>query len=119
MKPLAKIRRLLTWFCACPPDENTRKIQKLIYIILSVILVVSILSSGTASVAFFVKFVAIDLGQSLYAVFVLIGNVTEINVISVSLYYRQKIGAVFRHLSEMYKARKKFLMNPSHLNDAL
>lgn len=107
MEPLVTIRRLLTWFCACPPDKKTSKYQKQIYTTLSLILFLSILSSAAASVAFFVEFVTTDFGQSLYAVFVLIGNATEINVIFVSLNYRQNIAGIFTQLSKMYKASKK------------
>lgn len=103
MRPLVTNQRVLTWLCVCPPDESTKKWQKRTYICFSVIISLANLTGLAASLAYFYKFLSIDLEKTLCTmsqVGALISTVYAGIYIFIS---RHQITALFENLSEIYK----------------
>lgn len=106
MKPLTTYKRLLIWFCGCFPDENISKWQKLTHAIFTVTVFMVIIFAISISVAFFYKFVSIDLESSLYTIFQ-ISSMSSVGYLIVFLYIsRQRITKVLDDLTKIYDESK-------------
>lgn len=102
MKPLVTNQRVLTWLCVYPGEKTTSKIKQLAYIIFSLIVFSGILSSLIASVAYFMKFVSIDLEVALYAVSQIAAAASVLYAIVMTYFSRHGIASIFHKLSEIY-----------------
>lgn len=74
MKPLATNQYMLSWISVLPAEKSTIKWKKVAFKIFPLFLIVSNLAGAVASIAFFVKYITIDLEESLYALFQIAGN---------------------------------------------
>lgn len=108
IKPLETNRRVLIWLCMFLPDETASKREKLTYIVFTVCGVCTILSMLAASVTFFVKFVSIDLEESLYALVKISAYLCLTYMMIVVFILRHKISDIFEKLSTIYDERELY-----------
>lgn len=110
MKPLEFQQQIFTWIYLCSPDEVTSVWKKIIYFILFVIVFLGNFTSGAGALAFIIKYVSVDLENSLYAVFQLcaVGSVSYIFIAAFFLRYR--INDIFKQLTEIYDTSKDSLL---------
>lgn len=106
MKPLVTIERALVWLCLCSPDKATSKWKMLVCAFLGLITFTSTLSDMLASVAFMLKFISIDMEESLYALFQIFGFGSITYAIIVTFFQRHRMRDLFRGLSKIYSASK-------------
>lgn len=112
--PLKTNRWILTWLCVFPPEKNTSKWKKLAHIAFS--LTVFIINAGSffGSLAFFLKYMSVDLEQCIFALVQMIGEVNMSYVSIITFIQRDKIKAIYDDLSRIYRARKssiRFFLN--------
>lgn len=107
MKPLMTNRQMLTWLGFYPVDENTSKREGFGYVIFGVVVFAMIVCTCAASIAYFQKISAINLGEALYAVLQVIGTLHIMYLMVFTFLQRHKIVAIFEKLSEIYSERKK------------
>lgn len=81
MQPLTTNRKVLVWLCILPAEENTHKYMKLIYILVSVSLITTSITGCISSLAFIYKYASANLEDSLYALFQVCANVSNLNMI--------------------------------------
>lgn len=113
MEPLKTSRRLLTWLYVVPVEKSSSNWKKWACLMVGVGAYVATMSFLASSMAFFMKFVSIDLEQSLYALFQIGGFSNSAYVITLAYFSHRKIVAIFDNLSAIYNARKN-LINYSH-----
>lgn len=111
MKPLVTNRRVLTWLCVYPADATTSKLKQLAYILFSLIVFAGILSSLMASIAFFWKYVLVDLEVALYAVSQIAAAASILYAIVMTLFSRQGITNIFQKLTKIYETSKTNILN--------
>lgn len=88
----------MDWFHAKFP-ENTLHSAFALTVLLTSIVIIS--TCG----AFFVKFISIDLEQSLYALTNIGGTIDKVYALIVAHFNRDKIRMIFDHLVEIYSER--------------
>lgn len=93
---------MLTWICVCPPDMPVTKTG----VICSVTIILANLSGLAASVAYFHKYLSIDLSNSLNAVLQIVGNINYDYAFLSMFLQRNKIMDLLSKLSVIYKQRK-------------
>lgn len=103
MKPLVSYSRILTWFCVYPEDKNIKKLENAFHVIFCVCIFSGNVIGLITSFAFFLKFLSIDLGSSLYAMFQIICCVGTIYGIILILIIRKSITNTFKNLSKIYE----------------
>lgn len=106
MIPLSINRRVLTWFCLYPSKDETNQGQKPIYIVFSVFIFLVNVCSLTASTVFFYQFMNIDLEESLYSLFQVMGLFGGICILITSYLFRNQIVTVLNGLDDLYNSRK-------------
>lgn len=106
MQPLKTEQQVLTWLCIYPAAENTGKLQKLIYVIFSLILLITISCLVVASAAFFRKFLAIDFETALNSLHPIMGWSPLIYIFMVMISLKHHVVAIFAALSDIYRKRK-------------
>lgn len=106
IKPLATNQRVLTWLCVYPAEKTTCKFKQMAYIFFSFVVFSGILSSLIASVAYFMKFVSIDLEVALYAVSQIAAAASVLYAIAMTYLSRRGITAIFQKLNEIYDQSK-------------
>lgn len=105
MKPLATNRLVLTLFGVFQTD--TKWWQKLISISFISTIVLLSLTAALMSLAFFKKYVSIDLEQSLYAIFQTVAVSIAMNALTVIVLSRRKISDMIEKLEHLYGSSKK------------
>lgn len=110
MRPLEIQQQIFTWIYLCSPNEVTSIWIKIIYFILFVIVFLGNFTSWAGALAFIIKYVSVDLENSLYAVFQLcaVGSVSYILI--AAFFLRFRINDIFKQLTEIYDASKDFLL---------
>lgn len=106
MKPLKTNQQVLTWLCICE-NETSTKLEKFAHVSFSVFVSVFLSWGDLSSMMFFIKFAAIDLEESLYALFQVAGLSGMAYLIFVVPFSRRAISATFDSLSKIYDASKK------------
>lgn len=111
MKPLKTSHQCLIWLCMCPaPDATTTRWQKTSYTICGFVVLISIISAFVANVMFFVRFISMDLEQSLFAVMFVAAQFGVIYMaLSAIILKRQKIQKIFKDLTIIYENGKHVL----------
>lgn len=127
MKPLKTTRQVLTWLCIYPPQSNTGKWQKFIYMVFSSTVFVTLLSFMLASMAFIWKFKTIDFDASMDALYPILSWIPLTNGFITMILLKHEIVAILDALSNIYDERKfietnKFkhvfgLRNPSFFSE--
>lgn len=97
-------QKMLTWICVYPADETVSKFKRATYAFAYAFILISNLCVLASSVAFFLKYVSVDLEQSLYAVFQITAYGSMTYLIIVSFLLRSKIPLVFDDLAKIYEA---------------
>lgn len=108
VKPLATSQEVLVWICALTPEPTTSTAKKVLFKMCPIVLIFGNITGLASSVAFFVKFIKIDLEVSLFALFQIAGQVNMSNAIVVTICLRHRIEAMFRNLTNIYNECKRF-----------
>lgn len=103
MKPLVTNQRVLTWLCVYIPETKTSKIKQLAYFTFSIIVFSGILSSLIASVAYFRKYVLINVETALYAASQIAAASSILYAIVMTYFSRNGITKIFQTLRGIYK----------------
>lgn len=106
MKPLAMNQRMLALLCVLPIDEAATIKEKLACFLFSSVAIFTIYTSLTSSAVFFVKFVSIDLEESLYSLFQVASIFATANAIGIAALMRHRIPPMFANLTKIYDERK-------------
>lgn len=106
MIPLETNRWVLTWLCVFPPERHTSKWKRLAHVAFS--LTVFFINAGSffGSLAFFLKYMSVDLEQCIFALVQMIGEVNMSYISIITFLLRDKIKAIYDNLSRIYRARK-------------
>lgn len=102
MKPLASIHQMLARLCICPNDQNASDLTDITYKAFLLAQLIIHLCGAMASFAFFIKFVSIDLVESMYSFLTFIGMICTIYVVMSGLLLRHNISSLFEHLLAIY-----------------
>lgn len=106
MKPLAIAQQILMWLCVLPFHSDTSSRVKVFSITFTIVAVVSQVCAFAATVAFSLKFMSIDLEQSLFANSLGVTFLSMIYIVVVLLFLRSKIPGIFEELSQIYTESK-------------
>lgn len=107
MKPLKASHTMLTWFCVFPPENSTSPEKKMLYNIFVVAIFVGNVCTFISSSFFFIEYVSIDLEESLYSLFQIVGSASILYLITVTYFLSRKIRILFEDLSRIYEKCKK------------
>lgn len=110
MTPLKTIRRVLTWFCVCPPEKSDRKSKKCAYVAFTVFALTVHVCSVASDAIFFCEFVSTDVENALMALLQLFGSSTMAYSIVIMFFLRHQINALFETLSEIHNLCKNLLL---------
>lgn len=103
MEPLRTTHRVLIWLSVCSPDNSTSKTMRTAYAIFAFIVHFSNACNLTAGAVFSLKFMSIDLEQSLYASINVFGNIGIIYPCIYAAYFkRDEIRQIFEKLTTIY-----------------
>lgn len=105
MTPLALNQKWLVCLNLCSVEHVSRmeKVQRFVCICS---MILGNICAIAASVAFFLKFVSINLEEALYAFSLTIAFSGGLYIILIALFTRQKISSIFVNLSELYESSK-------------
>lgn len=103
MEPFAEYRKLLTWYCVYQAAKNISKLAKSLHIIFCACVFLGNICATISSTIYFLKFLSIDLGSSLYALFQITSTGSGAYGIILLLVIRHKITTNFENLSKIYK----------------
>lgn len=116
MKPLAIDQQIFSWFGVSCTDTTPKLSKKMTSALFVVLIFGWEMFSLGISVTFFLRYISIDLEQSLYALFQVSGSFVMINAVVIILFSRHKIARVFKGLQSIYEASKQFVkLNPISL----
>lgn len=73
--PMETNKKVLIWLCMCAGDKSTDKQENRAHVICIVVVFATTLTSAITSAVYFFKFVSIDFGKSLYALFQMAGAI--------------------------------------------
>lgn len=106
MKALQMNRNVLTWIGMCSADESTKKWQKISFKLIGftffMLMVISMIISG----AFLIKFISIDMEESLFAVFQMVIAGGTWYMIIFAYLLRKQISATVDGLQKIYDTCK-------------
>lgn len=102
MKPLESTQQVMKWLCMCAPDPTEKTSKQIAYVVCVSTGIVFYLGMIASSVAFFMKYVSIDVGESLYALYQ-ISVSGMLYVVIVAIFMRHRINSLFQKLMLIYK----------------
>lgn len=103
MKPLAEIQRVLILLSMCPVDETSTIWSRLAYKVLVLMDLIFHVGGAIGALAFFYKFTSIDSVDSLFAIVLISSMVSTVLILISGFVSRNKFGAIFKNLSDIYK----------------
>lgn len=106
MDPLKIERKILTWFCICPPADNVSQLQKCIHAIFSVTVVAAIASLVIASAVYFQKYMTIDFEEAFDGLHPVFGWTPLVVIFFIMHLLKDRIVEVLDALSNIYSERK-------------
>lgn len=107
-QPLVTNRLCLVWLRICSPDESTTRRQKLMHTTFSTIVLTALICAIAACLVFCWKFIAIDVGRSVFAIMCAIIGFSAVYMATVGIIsLRHKFDAIFENLSTIYKDSKR------------
>lgn len=109
MKPLATTRTMFTLLCIYPVEKPANRWKKMAFICFSAFVFSVILSLLFASALYVIKYLKIDLTQSLYSLQQIIAWLPIFYMYIIALIKRKKITTIFTELTEIYIKCKYFL----------
>lgn len=102
MNPLETTQKVMKWLCMCAPHPTEKTSKKVAYVLCLSIGITAYLGMIASSVAFFVKYVSIDVGESLYALYqIAVSGMLYVVIVAILMRYR--IDALFQNLAMIYK----------------
>lgn len=107
MKPLVTQQRVLTWFCLCPFPDGTSNWQKLKYIFFSAILITNEISSISSSSAHCLRYISVDLKESLFSLFQIAASSSVLYQIIIALFSKHRIFGIIQGLNRIYDESKE------------
>lgn len=116
MKPLATIRRILTWLCICPFDQNTSIRKKTLFMISTWFLFAFEVSYLVSSIVFFANNVLVDVEKCLYAVLQVAASSSLVYKVIVAFILRKRINHFFGTLQTIYEESKLEWMENSSID---
>lgn len=105
MVPLKTSRRVLTWLCMCKPDVPLSAFQKVTCFSVVLVYFISMFGTFGGCAAFFIRFVSVDLTESLYALISSTASTDIVYGFIMGYINREKISMIFDNLSKIYQAR--------------
>lgn len=108
MVPLKTTKRVLIWLSMCKPDAPFTVCEKFTHYSLLLIYINSMVWTFIACLLFFIRFVSIDLTESLYALINITSSTDIIYGFIIGYINREKISMLFKNLSKIYEARKLY-----------
>lgn len=110
IQPLHTTVQVLTWLCLLPPEKTINKWTKFGYHFTTFTVVTISLATLPTSVAYFLKFLYIDLEKTFYAIFQIIGiGLLDITIL-ISYCLRHKITLIFDKLNGIYAESKRIFL---------
>lgn len=109
MEPLSTTRWVSTWLSMYPAPEDSTEPQKIAYKACGLLVFLGPASFAMATLAFFLKYLSIDLESSLYALFQVLAFTSITYSFVVAFILRKKILLIFDQLSRIYDERKKII----------
>lgn len=119
MKPIEKIRQIFTWLCLHPFDETTPLGQRILYNIFGSSVFISNVYALITSVAFFLKFLSVDMEECLFTLFQIFGYLGVTYATVAIFLQRNSISKIFQQLANIYKERKTYIKYEKLPNFAL
>lgn len=104
--PLPTTRCILTWLAVYPSDKSDKKWKKFASIIICLVIFIANVCGLIASIAFFMKFISIDLEGSIYASYQITGILPLLLAMLISFVLRSNIIDIFEKLTKIYNDRK-------------
>lgn len=111
MEPLQTIKQVLTVLCVYPAPVKTSQWLKLLYTLVTVLVVAANLAGLIASLVFFFEFVSSDFESSLHALLQICALSAATYMHAIGLFSRHRIKIVFENLGKIYEASKRFQMH--------
>lgn len=108
MIPLVSLQRVLTRMCLCPFPDGTSKLTKIKSISLVSILIFCEFNCAITSIAYYMKFMLIDLKESLFSLFQIAAAVGVVYQIFIALFSKRKILGIIQGLNRIYEESKRF-----------
>lgn len=103
MEPMATSKKVLTWICLYPIEKNTNKSRKIAYSLFLFSILAFFISGLAFSIACLFKYWSIDLIKSLYSPIQIGPTLSTIYSLLIAFLIRNKILAMFNHLSKIYR----------------
>lgn len=102
MKPLKFHQQMMKWMFICADNEIAGKYKKSLFAIIGVTIFLSQIIAVTGSLAYFIKFLSIDIELALYTTFQITTCGSAAYVFALAFFSRYKIKAVFNNLTEIF-----------------
>lgn len=105
MTPLETHKQMWTWLCVCPcpPNKDTSKWNKVVYMIFTSVIIASEFTAIFASLAFVVKFMRTDFESCLYAFLIWTAYMGITAIMVYALISRRKISWIFEELTKIHQ----------------
>lgn len=107
MQPLVTTHRIIVWMFMCTPDKSTSGFKKCLYFAFLVGVLVGNVGVLFACGAFFLRYVSVDLEQSLHPV-MNVGATFGVNYacIYAACFGQKQMAVIFDKLSAIYRSRE-------------
>lgn len=110
MEPLVTNRQCLVWLRIGSPDESITQRQKQMHTTFATIVLAALFCVIVGCLAFFWKFISIDVGRSVFALLAAIVGFSALYMATVGMIWlREKICAIFDDLSAIHRDSKIYL----------
>lgn len=110
MKPLRMNQWVLTWLSLYPPGKTTSVWKRLAYVIIDLIVLGTNECGLGASGTYFLRYLPIDLAQSLFAFFYIVCFVSAIYAAISMFFLRQKMPGIFENLSRIFNTSNRLAL---------
>lgn len=104
MELLIANKKVFTWLCAYPINENASKWKNIQYVAFTMTMFIGLICAFCSCVLYIARFLSTDLIESLYAVYQMNVFFSAIYVIIYLIISRHKIYVMLNNLSSIYEA---------------
>lgn len=111
MKPLELHQKIMTWIFIVPNAKSNSKFQTVLFATFGCIAIVSQVFAVATSFAYFIKFLSIDIEQSLYTTFQITACASAAYVFILACFSRHQIQSLFEHLTAICDTCKYSIPN--------
>lgn len=102
-------KKVLVLLCMCPPDKTISVANKIVCTVFALIIFILNAMVVEVHLSFFLKFLSIDLAESLYALMYAIAFFAPVYGMISTLFVREQFGGIFKELSVIYRTSKCWL----------